>query len=316
MSQPDLFHSFTHINHKDTYPAISPSLPSLSAAGKTVLVTGASQGIGLAIAHAFAAASVSRLILLARRAEALDLASASLKDAFPSLDVKTISADIADPSLAPSFFDGVEVPDILVLNAGYLHRSRPALALPPEDIRTSFAINVFGNYALVQAYLAPLSQPGFIENRHDDLPIEGEKPEKQRTIINITTSVTQFHQPGMSAYGASKEALVHLLGHIHTEYGRHGVHVRNLHPGHIYTSLLEKHGLERDFMPWDSLALGAHAAVWLASDEAAFLDGRIIWAQWDIEELKQRADEIKESAYLLKFGLVGEPFVVKGEHNL
>lgn len=53
--------------------------------------------------------------------------------------------------------------------------------------------------------------------------------------------------------------------------------------------------------------LGGHAAVWLASGEAAFLDGRVVWAQWDVDELKSRKDEIQKSGYMLKFGLIGEP---------
>ena len=46
-------------------------------------------------------------------------------------------------------------------------------------------------------------------------------------------------------------------------------------------------------------------AVWLASREAAFLAGRFIWANWDMNELKARAEEIQSSRYLLKIGLIG-----------
>lgn len=82
------------------------------------------------------------------------------------------------------------------------------------------------------------------------------KQEKQRTVVNITTSATQFHQEDMSAYGASNEALVHLMGHVPSEYGRRGVHVRDLHPGHIYSKLLERHGMAKGFWPWDSRKCG------------------------------------------------------------
>lgn len=47
--------------------------------------------------------------------------------------------------------------------------------------------------------------------------------------------------------------------------------------------------------------------MWLASPEAAFLAGRFVWANWDVEELKARAKEIEESPYLLTIGLIGEP---------
>lgn len=109
---------------------------------------------------------------------------------------------------------------------------------------------------LVEAYLAPL--------------LESKESEKQRVIINITTSAAQFHQPGMMAYGASKEAFVHMLGHVQQEYGSRGVHVRTLHPGHIYTRLLENHGLDKGFWLWESGRLNANVsslcvkALWFA----------------------------------------------------
>ena len=60
--------------------------------------------------------------------------------------------------------------------------------------------------------------------------------------------------------------------------------------------------------------LAAHFAVWLASPDASFLSGRFVWAQWDIDELKARAEEVKSSPYLLKIGLVGEPAKDQGEY--
>ena len=51
--------------------------------------------------------------------------------------------------------------------------------------------------------------------------------------------------------------------------------------------------------------------MWLASPEAAFLAGRLVWANWDVEELKARAKEIEESQDLLKIGLIGEPVAAK-----
>lgn len=53
--------------------------------------------------------------------------------------------------------------------------------------------------------------------------------------------------------------------------------------------------------------LSAAVAVWLTSSEAAFLAGRFIWASWDVNELKARAEEIRNGRYLLKLRLVGRP---------
>lgn len=248
MSQPDLFNSFTKTNHRQPYPAISPSLAPLSAKNKTILITGGSQGIGLAIAKAFAIAGASHIVLLARREGPLDAAKIDIEAESPSTKVHTFAADITDLEHAKKVFTLFPDPDVLVLCAGYLHHTQPALKVPLEDVRASFEINVIGNMALVQAYLAPLlSSPS---------PLGDETPQtlaaKQRTILNITTSVSQFPMPGMSIYGSSKGALVHLLGHVQNEYGSEGVHVRNIHPGHIYTRLLENHGMSEDFWSWDT----------------------------------------------------------------
>ena len=99
-------------------------------------------------------------------------------------------------------------------------------------------VNVLGNMALVQAYLSPLSIQQALSSRAVDEEQQPRPESKQRMIPNITTSATQFHQLGMSSDGASKEAFIHLLGHVQNEYVDQGLHVRNLHPGHIYTKLL------------------------------------------------------------------------------
>jgi hypothetical protein len=52
--------------------------------------------------------------------------------------------------------------------------------------------------------------------------------------------------------------------------------------------------------------LPAHFLVWLASPEAEFLKGKFVWANWDVDDLKERADEIKSSS-LLTTGLHGVP---------
>jgi hypothetical protein len=53
--------------------------------------------------------------------------------------------------------------------------------------------------------------------------------------------------------------------------------------------------------------LPAHFAVWLASDAAAFLRGKFVWSNWDVDELKAKAKEIEETA-ILTAGVVGWPF--------
>ena len=79
----------------------------------------------------------------------------------------------------------------------------------------------------------------------------GQEQVDQSTNINIPTSATHFHQPRISTYGASKEALVHLLCYGQTEYASRSVRVRNLHQMHNYTELSEDQGMENRLWPWD-----------------------------------------------------------------
>ena len=79
----------------------------------------------------------------------------------------------------------------------------------------------------------------------------------------------------------------------------------NFHPGAIFTSAAKKVGMTEDSMPWDQPDLPGNFALWLASNEAAFLAGRLVYATWDVDELKSRAGKIVDND-LLKIGLRGD----------
>ena len=87
MTQPNAAHPFTQLSHTEPYLAISPTKPSLSAKGKTILITGGSEGIGYAIVAAFAAAGAANIIILARRAELLDEAKKNIAQQHPVTNI-------------------------------------------------------------------------------------------------------------------------------------------------------------------------------------------------------------------------------------
>ncbi|KAF8829341.1 hypothetical protein HHX47_DHR3001126 [Lentinula edodes] len=76
--------SLTKTHHRDTYPTISSTKPSLSQVGKTVLITGGASGIGFEIARSFAKASAARIIILSRKISSLNAAVEKLRDEFQS----------------------------------------------------------------------------------------------------------------------------------------------------------------------------------------------------------------------------------------
>lgn len=115
---------FTKSTHKESYPTISPTRPELSQAGKTVLVTGASEGIGYAIVKAFVEASAAKIVLVSRSQSRLDNALSSLKEGCPGAKTHlvAVSCDMANTSASASLWDSLEangtVVDVLCLNAG------------------------------------------------------------------------------------------------------------------------------------------------------------------------------------------------------
>ena len=239
MSQADVFHSFTKTPHKHTYPALSPSLPQHSARGKTIIISGGSQGIGFEISKSFAVAQASDLVILARNKDALAEAKTSIEKEHAT-KVHTYSIDISDlarvEAIIPQIQKEVADPDVLVLSAGILHKTNKVFDIPIEDLQTSLAVNTTSNFVLAKAFLKDhIQAPGG----------------KQKVIVNLSSVVAHMNFPGMAAYGAGKVALLNMFGYIHDEYADKGVSVRSFHPGSIYTTLLEKHGMPKEMWPWD-----------------------------------------------------------------
>ena len=170
MVQPDLENHFTCTTHKKSYPAISTGLPTLSAAKKTILVTGRARGIGLAIATSFAAAKAAIAILVARCRDAMVGAKQGLEKAYPATNFHIYTTDIADAPAVKTLFVTIcaEVadPDIIVLNAAQSSPPGATLANPAELRCADFEVNVLGNIRLIVEYFCPgrLTKPKIMLN--------------------------------------------------------------------------------------------------------------------------------------------------------
>ncbi|KAL8664592.1 MAG: hypothetical protein Q9168_007875 [Polycauliona sp. 1 TL-2023] len=294
MSQADLFHPFTKKVHKTSYPAISPTNPALSAEGKTVLITGGSGGIGLAICTAFAEAGASTLIIVSRRETALGELREALSKSHPKTTIRTYTASITDAKATENLFNSMKLlelePDTLVLCAASKCTQGPILTIPEEELQRDFDTNVTANLNWVRHFLQP--------------DLQGNVSSKK--IINVSSCSAHMVLPQRGSYGASKEAFVHLLAHVQHDHAYTGVKIFNFHPGGVLTDMTRAMGMSEDSFPWDNASLPGSFAVWLASGEADFLAGRFVYANWDVDELKARAEEIVKSD-LLKIGMIGQP---------
>lgn len=138
--------TFTKTIHKTTYPTIDPARPELSQAGRTVVITGGSAGIGFAIAQGFAQAGARHIIILGRRQNVLDEAVSQLHEQYASVKIDGRQSDVGNldetDALWKSFEnDGIFV-DVLVLNAALVSAGSSILELGRDEVWSQYLVNV------------------------------------------------------------------------------------------------------------------------------------------------------------------------------
>lgn len=115
---------------------------------------------------------------------------------------------------------------------------------------------------------------------------------------------------GLAGYMTSKIAQVKLMEYLAAENPQ--LFVCSVHPGMVDTMVFRASGATTEMgLPMDTVKLPAHFMVWLSSGRAKFLNGRFVWANWDVEELVGKAKEIEESSDLT-IGCQGWPFPYVG----
>ena len=156
---------------------------------KKALITGASRGLGRALAGGLAAAGYA-LVIDARDGQALAGAASAIRDSAPGADVTALAGDITDPAHRLALRAAAAEIDLLVNNAGTLGAAPlPALAdYPPEELRAAFEANVIAPIALTQLYLPVLRERG-------------------GAVLNITSDAAIEPYAGWGGYGAAKAAL-------------------------------------------------------------------------------------------------------------
>ncbi|KKO97508.1 hypothetical protein THAR02_10389 [Trichoderma harzianum] len=168
--------TFTQKFRTTSYPTISSDNPLNSQVGRTVLVTGGSDGIGFAIASAFAKAGASRVIILGRRHEALRVAADKLNAARSRNEptITTFTCDITSLSSIKSTWQSIAAAgiavDVLVLNAGNVK-----FGLISEDIAaawTAFEINVLANLRVAKLFFGQIVPSSSKKNLADELPVD------------------------------------------------------------------------------------------------------------------------------------------------
>jgi 3-oxoacyl-[acyl-carrier protein] reductase len=231
-------------------------------AGRTALVTGASGGIGEAIARQLHAQGAG-VILAGRRREALDALAAALGER-----VRLEVAELADPEAAERLIAGAEADgglDVLINNAG-LTRDNLAVRMKDEDWQTVLDVNLSAGFRLIRGALR-----GMMRRRWG-------------RIVNVTSVVALTGNPGQANYAAAKAGLIGMTKSLAAEVASRGITVNCVAPGFIRTPMTEALGEEQrtrllERVPVGRLGTGADVAAavgYLASEEAAYVTGQTL----------------------------------------
>lgn len=271
--------------HTSTYPRLSND-HGFEGENKTVLITGGAGGIGYSIAEVFAQANVARLAIVARSSDALEAAKKTLEQAYPKTEVLTFCASISDASKMTQILQDLRTIDIVVLNAAVAHRRATASDIAVQEVQDAFDINTVATFHIISTYLNMKMQLS-----------------SGKTIISVSAFAAYMGNPFSIGYGPSKAAAAQMIQQFAVEQAKEDVRLYSFHPGSIYTPGVAQN-IPKNMIAWDDVTLPAHFARWLAGPQAAFLNGRFVWANWDVDELLQLKERIDAEKRFLTIGLI------------
>jgi len=239
--------------------------------GKVAIVTGASKGIGEAIAYDLAKAG-AKVVISSRKQEAVDEVAERFRS--EGLDAVGLACNVGKIDEIPGFVEEVIAEygaiDILVNNAGTSLHFGPVLSIMDWQYDKTFDVNLKGPFELSRQV-------------HPHMKVRG-----GGSIINISSVEGQSPSQGLGVYSVSKAALIMLTKVFAQEWGTDGIRVNAICPGfiktklsktmleneQIYKMIMAQQAIKYDGQPKDIAGL----ATLLASDSGAFITGSIFTA--------------------------------------
>ncbi|HXJ58197.1 MAG TPA: SDR family oxidoreductase [Verrucomicrobiae bacterium] len=264
--------------------------------GLNALITGASQGLGRVISEQYLREGAN-VVLCARTEGDLVRTQLALQASFPQRKVLARACDVSDETqvkaLAAFALEELGSLQVLVLNAGVYGPMGPTEAVDLTEWRRAVDINLFGVLLPCRALIPHLKTAG------------------RAKIIVLSGGGATNPLPNISAYAASKAAVVRLMETLAEELKTSGIDVNAIAPGALATRFVDdvlaagpekvgaafyeknKQWKEKGATP---LELGASLAVYLASPESDGITGKLLSAQWDPwRTLQLHRDELARS---------------------
>lgn len=232
-------------------------------AGKTALITGATGGIGAAIAKALKEAG-AKIAVTGTREDALKALAASLGE-----DTLSFISNLKDPAANEQLIKDAETElgglDILVCNAG-ITKDNLALRLKNEDWAEVMEVNLNATFRLNRAAMKSMMKKRF------------------GRIINISSVVAAMGNPGQANYCASKAGMIGMSKALAAEIASRGVTVNCIAPGFIKTAMTDALNEDQQNRITSNIPAGrfglpedvAGSVVFLASDAGAYITGQTI----------------------------------------
>ncbi|SHH29630.1 3-oxoacyl-[acyl-carrier-protein] reductase [Desulforamulus hydrothermalis] len=235
--------------------------------GKVAIVTGASRGIGKAIALALAGAQADVVINYAGRADAAEATAEAVRQM--GRRALVYRADVSDTGQVQQMVEAVLAEfgrvDILVNNAG-ITRDNLILRMKEEDWDTVLAVNLKSAFNTIKAVARPM-----VKARYG-------------RIINVSSVVGLYGNPGQANYAAAKAGLIGLTKTMAKELGPRNITVNAVAPGFIMTDMTEHLTPEAKEKLTSAIALNrlgkpedvAGLVAFLASDYCSYITGQVI----------------------------------------
>lgn len=234
--------------------------------GKNVIVTGASRGIGFALAEAFARAGAN-VAICATREDALKQAAEKLA-AFGG-KVYTQAVDISRAQACEDFVQNTVKAfgslDVLVNNAG-ITKDNLTVRMSEQDWDDVISVNLKGTFLMSKAALKVMFK------------------KRCGSIVNISSVVGEMGNPGQANYVASKAGIIGLTKTLAKEFGGRNVRVNAVAPGFVQTAMTDALPEDVKAKALEAVALKrfasaqdiAHAVLFLAGDEASYITGHVL----------------------------------------
>jgi 3-oxoacyl-[acyl-carrier protein] reductase len=230
--------------------------------GRTALVTGASGGIGDAIARRLHGQGAT-VVLSGRRQDAL----AALAEALGGR-ARIAVAELAEPQAAEQLIAATEAEggvDVLINNAG-LTRDNLALRMKDEDWQTVLDVNLSAGFRLIRAALR-----GMMRRRWG-------------RIVNVSSIVALTGNPGQANYAAAKAGMIGMTKSLAAEVASRGITVNCVAPGFIQTAMTDALNEQQRARLLERVPVGrlgstadvAAAVGYLVSEEAAYVTGQTL----------------------------------------